>query len=199
LRIAFAPTFLAIPVAAEIRTAVDALAAELYRLGAVVEEAALPEVDHQQDLMRAGELIGMMVGAFQPQAQVRPASLAGYLEALDRRDRSIRAWEQFFQKWDALLCPPCMVTAFPHCEPGAPLHVDGQEASYWMVSAHTTLFNYSGHPAVVLPYRRDPDGLPIGVQLVGKRWGESRLLSIAMAISQVTGEFQRPADFILKL
>ena len=64
-----------------------------------------------------------------------------------------------------------------------------------MVSAHTTLFNYTGHPAVVLPYGQDLDGLPIGVQLVGKRWDEPRLLAAARAVTQITGGFQRPADF----
>jgi amidase len=57
------------------------------------------------------------------------------------------------------------------------------------------LFNYTGHPAVVLPYKLDRDGLPIGVQLVGKRWDESRLLAIAQALSEVTGEFQRPPGY----
>jgi len=84
------------------------------------------------------------------------------------------------------------MTAFPHCEPGAPLSVDGQEVSYWMVSAHGALFNYTGHPAVVLPCKLDRDGLPIGVQLVGKRWNESRLLAIAKALAPVTGELRRP-------
>jgi amidase len=161
-------------------------------LSAVVEEAALPQVDFQQELASAGALIDMMLGAFQPEKQEGPTTLAQYLGALHRRDQSIAVWEQFFEKWDLLLCPPSMMTAFPHCEPGAPLSVNGQEVSYWMVSAHSTLFNYTGHPAVVLPYKLDRDGLPIGVQLVGKRWNESRLLAIAKALAPVTGEFRRP-------
>src|SRR5437899_6856891 len=77
---------------------------------------------------------------------------------------SFLAWEQFFEKWDILLCPPSMVTAFPHCEPGSPLHVDDQEVIYWAVSGHGTLFNYTGHPAVVQPYKLDRDGLPLGIR-----------------------------------
>ena len=195
LRVAFAPTFPGFPVAAEIRTAVEELAKRLSPMCAAVEEATLPQVDFNQELMNAGALIGMMVGAFQPEEQERPATLAQYLEALDRRDQSILAWEQFFEKWDVLLCPPSMVTAFPHCEPGSPLHVDGQEVIYWMISAHGTLFNYTGHPAVVLPYKLDRDGLPIGIQMVGKRWDESRLLAMAKALSEVTGAFQRPPGY----
>ena len=161
----------------------------------MVAEAALPELDFDQELVSAGALIGMAVGAFQPEAHERPTTLAQYLEALHRRDRSILAWEQFFQTWDALLCPASMVTAFPHCETGSPLQVDGQAVEYWMVSAHSTLFNYTGHPAVVLPYTLDRDGLPIGVQVVGRRWVESRLLAIVQALSQVTGGFRRPAGY----
>ncbi|HEX9068113.1 MAG TPA: amidase family protein, partial [Ktedonobacterales bacterium] len=195
LRIAFAPTFPGIPVAAEVRCATEDLAQQLQALGATVEEAALPHLDSEQELASAGALIGMMVGAFQPHEQDDPTTLDTYLDALDRRDRAIIAWERFFNGWDALLCPPAMVTAFPHCEPGMPLHVDGSDVVYWMVSAHSTMFNYTGHPAVVLPYSLDHDGLPIGVQVVGKRWADSRLLSVARALSAVSGAFHRPPGY----
>jgi len=41
----------------------------------------------------------------------------------------------------------------------------------------------------------DRDGLPIGIQMVGKRWDESRLLAMAKALSEVTGAFQRPPGY----
>jgi amidase len=195
LRVAFAPTFPIIPVAAEIRAAVEELAKQLSPLCAAVEEARLPHVDFSQELARAGEMIDMMTGAFQPEEQERPITLVQYLEALHIRDQSILAWEQFFEEWDILLCPPSMVTAFPHCKPGSPLQVDGQQVSYYMTAAHGTLFNYTGHPAVVLPYKLDHLGLPIGIQLVGKRWSESRLLAITKALTEVTGAFQRPPGY----
>src|SRR5262249_25099172 len=127
--------------------------------------------------------------------QEQPATIAQYLEALDRRDKSIIAWEQFFERRDALLCPPSMVTAFPHCEPGARLFVDGQEATYWLGRPPAPPFHYSRPPPVVLPFTLDRDGLPIGVQMVGKRWGESRLLAVAKAVSEVSGTFQRPPGY----
>jgi amidase len=64
-----------------------------------------------------------------------------------------------------------------------------------MVSAHGTLFNYTGHPAIVMPYTKDQHGLPIGVQLVGKRWSESRLLAIAKALTKLTRGFQSPPGY----
>jgi amidase len=195
MRIAVAPTFPSIPVAAEVRAAVTQLATQLSPLCRAVEEVALPALDFNQDLASFGALVGMLIGAVQPGEQEHPTTLTQYLDALDGRDQSIAAWEQFFDRWDALLCPPSMTTAFPHCDPGSPLLVDGQQVAYYTVSAHGALFNYTGHPAVVLPYKHDRAGLPIGIQLVGKRWSESRLLAMAEAIAAVTGAFQRPPGY----
>jgi amidase len=195
LRVAVAPTFPGLPAAGEMRQAITALGQQLGGLGAVVDEAALPARDVGQDLASAGELISMMLGAFQPQPGQAPATLAQYLQALGRRDESILAWEKFFDDWDVLLCPPAMTSAFPHCETGAPLRVDGQAQVSWMINGHTTLFNYTGQPAVVLPRGLDREGLPMGVQLVGRRWGEARLLAAARAVSEVSGPFRRPAGY----
>jgi amidase len=194
LRIAFAPTIAGYPVAAEIRAAVEVLAAQLGPHCQAVEAAPLPDLDY--DKSKFSEMWAMPMGAFQPEANKPPTTLAQYLEALHRRDRYIIAWERFFEAWDVLLCPAAMVTAFPHCETGSPLGVDGQKVNYWLANAPCLLFNYTGHPAVVLPFKRDRDGLPIGIQVVGKRWDESRLLAIAQSLSAVTGEFQRPPAFI---
>ncbi|MEZ4860184.1 MAG: amidase family protein [Caldilineaceae bacterium] len=193
LHIAVAPALAGLPVANSIRQAIVELATQLQQAGAVVEEATLPTLDYQQMLANAGELIGMMIGAFQPEAQTNPTTLAHYLMALHQRDQAIMAWEHFFAQWDALLCPPAMTNAFAHCESGASLMVDGQAFPYWLINAHTTLFNYTGHPALVMPYTLDHNGLPIGVQLVGKRWGEARLLATAQAVEQVSGGFHQPA------
>ncbi len=195
LRIAVAPTLPGLPVAAAIRAAIRRLADQLTDAGAIAEEVTLPALDFTQDLMGAGALIGMLVGAFEQEEGQGSITLAQYLEALQRRDRSILVWEHFFASWDALLCPASMITAFPHCEPGLPLQVDGAATDYWMVSAHSTIFNYTGHPAVVLPYTQDCDGLPLGVQLVGKRWGEARLLGVAKALAPLTGDFRRPRGY----
>ncbi|MEP6619585.1 MAG: amidase family protein [bacterium] len=195
LRIAYAPTFPGFPVAAEIRDAIETLAQALQSIGASVVEAPLPSLDFRDDLRRGGALVGMITSAFQPDTGNAPATIAQYFEALARRDQSIMAWEQFFGEWDVLLCPPSMTTAFPHCTPGSPLSVDGRDESYWMVSAHAALFNYPGNPAIVMPCTLDRDGLPLGIQLVGRRWDESRLLGIAKAMTAFTGEFRRPSGF----
>src|SRR5205823_5167601 len=85
LRIACAPTFPGFPVAADIRDAVEDLARQLARSGVVVEGATLPALDFHRELSSAGELIGIMVVAFQPEEHELPTTLAQYLAALHTR------------------------------------------------------------------------------------------------------------------
>jgi amidase len=191
LRIAVAPSFGTIPVASNIRDAVDTLARRLEQYGATIGELDLSRVNVADDLSCAGELIGMTISASQPGAKT-VASLAAYMAALQRRDRSIAAWEAALDDWDALLCPVAMTSAFPHCDPGTRLLVDGRSVDYHTVSAHATPFNYTGQPAVSVPCGLDREGLPIGVQLVGPRWSDARLLGVAKAVSRLAGGFHPP-------
>jgi amidase len=181
VRIAVAPNLGGFPVAEEIRNAVQKFAEQLASRGAIVDQPSLPRVEFYNDLARAGELIEMMTGAFAPDAP--PATLKQYLTALAKRDESITLWERFFDDWEVLIAPVSMTTAFPHTEPGSPLRVNDRDENYFTVSAHGTIWNYTGHPAVVFPCALDRDGLPIGVQLIARRWNESRLLAIADAIA----------------
>jgi len=196
LRVAFTADFPGLPIAADCRSAVVDLAGELDRAGAKVDEARWPAFDLDKALAGAGALIGMMIGAFENDGGERPGpSLADYFGALQQRDSVIAAWERFFEDCDVLLCPVAMTNAFAHCEPGSPLLVDGKPVDYHLVSAHACLFNYSGHPALAMPYRLDDEALPIGVQLVAPRWAEARLLAVAAAISQRIGGFRRPPGY----
>jgi len=195
LRIAFAPSFPGLPVAGAIGVAVEKLASQLQSAGALVAEAKLHKLDLHDDLAQGGALIGMMMEAAQPEPPERPTPISRWFKALARRDTSILAWDRFFDDWDALLCPVAMTTAFSHCEPGTPIKVDGKDQDYWMLPAYGAVFNYSGHPALSMPCGEDRDGLPIGLQLVGKRWSEARLLGVAAAIEPLTGGFRRPPAY----
>ncbi|RWM27528.1 amidase [Mesorhizobium sp.] len=195
LRIAFASTFPGFPIAAEISAAVERLAAELASAGASVGQARLPKLDLHDDLAEGGRLIGMMLEAAQPEQPEQPTPVSRWFAALARRDRSILAWERFFETCDALLCPVTMTTAFAHCKPGTTLKVNGNDESYWMLPAYGAVFNYSGHPAVVIPCGQDSNGVPVGLQLVGRHWSEARLLGIAAAIAPLAGGFRRPPGY----
>jgi amidase len=122
-------------------------------------------------------------------------SMQGYMEALTRRDRLITKLEQFLSPWDGWLCPVTPGPAFTHRPTWFPLRqrleVNDQMLSYWMWGlGFTSIFSLTGNPVVTMPIATE--GLPIGVQLVGSRWQDRRLLAIAQALTEITGDFRRP-------
>lgn len=185
LRLAFAQTFPNVPVAKSIREAVVALAKRLAERGALVEER-LPHISWEEQ----AKVRVKMCKALDPAGASMPAG--DYLAALDRRAAIVSAWERFFDHVDALICPVAMVTAFEHCPTDSPLSVDGEQTPYWRIIGHCAPFNLTGHPVLVVPIGQDEHGMPIGVQLVSKRWGEGRLLAIARLISGVLGPMKKP-------
>jgi amidase len=197
IRVAWAASFPRYPVAKQIQTAVEKLAGELQPLCLSVSET-LPEIDFWSEHIAFEEIVSSILSVADPGAdrtKLALQSVEDYLTALHKRDHSIQIWEQFFEEWDVLLCPVSMMTAFPHCEPGAPLTVDGELVPYPLGNSYCKIFNYTGHPAIVLPYERDTEGLPIGVMIVGKRWDDEKLLAIAKVVSEVTEGFQRPSGY----
>jgi amidase len=195
LRIAFAPSFPGSPVAGEISAAVEGFAGSLS--GAVARvEPALPVIDFVAERALFSELAdGLSLAIYPPRAGRAPLTLREYLELLDRRDAAIAAWERFFDDWDVLLCPPAMTTAFTHRRMGEPVAVDGVERPYWSLLDYTCPFNLTGHPAGVMPLGFDRGGLPIGVQVVGRRWQDLRLLAIMKLLAGRTEGFVRPPGY----
>lgn len=120
-------------------------------------------------------------------------SLKGYFAALTQRDNLIAQMDKELEKWDVWLCPVAMTAAFTHRAKGAAIEVDGKKVPYQMANgAYLVPFNLTGHPVVVIPIGFTSDGLPIGMQIVGKRWKEMELLSIAGKLDEIIGGFQIP-------
>ena len=130
-------------------------------------------------------------------------NLQGYASALSQRDVFIAKMEHFLKGWDAWLCPVAALPAYPHIQIRNPIEqlsatveVDGRKIPYLLASSvYTGLFNLTGNPVVVLPLAHSKEGLPIGVQVVGKRWGDMALLSVAEQLTQLTGGVQPPPGF----
>jgi amidase len=101
----------------------------------------------------------------------------------------MRVWEEFFSRWDALIFPAGTYTAERHGEePTEP----SQEYPYALLAV-------SGCQMVVVPAGVDNQGLPFGLQLLGKRWDDERLLDIAEALSKLTGGFRRAPDIDVRV
>ena len=195
LRIAWSPGFPGIVVQNEIGAAAEGAARQLQRRGAAVEEA-LPGVDLRHQYELAEELFGLLAGTFsgEPTAFSEETGagskrgrnlLEDYLTALDRRDRMMRAWDEFFSRWDALVVPAGTKTAERHGEEVAD---PSEEVPY-------ALSQISGCPMVVIPAGVDGRGLPFGLQVLGRRWDDERLLSIAQMLSELMTGFRRPPGY----
>ena len=193
LRLAVAPALPGSTVAARLQQEVKRVATWASDIGALVEER-LPAADWEalQSLFR--DLVETITGVFDPSAGSGQASQAGlrdeqrtlawYLTALDRRDRLAARWDAFFEHHDALILPPAMASAFTHRDAYSTVDVEGMSVLY-LEHGHLLAFcNLLGLPALVVPAGLDDDGLPIGIQLVGPRWSDMRLLDIARELEQ---------------
>ncbi len=97
---------------------------------------------------------------------------------------------------DVWIAPSGPIPAFPHQRGGAPLEIDDRSVSYGLAMGlyHCPL-TLTGAPVVALPIGLTDEGLPVGAQLVGKRWDDWRLLDIAAAIEARIGGFTPPPGF----
>jgi amidase len=86
---------------------------------------------------------------------------------------------RFMAEFDLLLLPTAD-------RPAAQL---GEEVPF----TYTLAFSLTGQPAVVVPYGRDPDGLPIGVQIAARPWRDHQAIAAAHAL-EATGGWWLPAD-----
>ncbi len=91
-----------------------------------------------------------------------------------------------------LLWPVAGTTAFAHRERRYP--TDGKEIGLFQAMMPLLPANLLGLPAVVIPWTMSPDGLPIGIQLIGRPWEEELLLEIAIRLEEARGEFALPVD-----
>jgi amidase len=123
-------------------------------------------------------------------------SLKGYFEALTERDRFIAQIDQALEPWDIWLTPVAATPAFTHRPAWSAVEIDGRAYPHAVANgAYTIPFNLSGHPAVVVPIGQTQTGLPIGMQIVGKRWREMELLTIAQEIDAAVDGFQSPSGY----
>lgn len=202
LKIAWIRTFPGAPVSTEIVSSIERLAKDLAGRGLRVEEA-IPDLNfdeqwhaYQTVSNATWRLRARLHGIDEVDDGEEPPSLAELFDAMDRRERLIAQWDEFFTEWDVLLCPPCMTTAYPHSKRGSVILVDGKPARYDDESRHVYAFNLTGHPALVCPVSVSSHGLPIGVQLVAARWADVRLLGIAASLAETIGPFKPPPGFV---
>jgi Asp-tRNA(Asn)/Glu-tRNA(Gln) amidotransferase A subunit family amidase len=89
-----------------------------------------------------------------------------------------------------LLCPVAAIPAFRHRERS--WNIDGQTVKYLDAWSYAEWFNLLGMPGAVVPVSKSPEGLPIGVQIVGRPWEEELVLSVSAELEAQLGGWRRP-------
>lgn len=173
--------------------AMDAAAQKLAQLGAIVAEIDLPDRrlmdaatwtillaegfsvhshglrEHPQDYGRITRE-RLSIGAFVTGAHL--------VQAMRWRRHFIAVFDGLLRGCDAILCSTAL---------GAPVPMARVDGNPWR-SSHpiTAPFNLTGHPALAVPVGFDPVGLPLSLQLVGRRFEEATLLRIGHAYESVS-------------
>jgi Asp-tRNA(Asn)/Glu-tRNA(Gln) amidotransferase A subunit family amidase len=119
-----------------------------------------------------------------------PHSGTSLLETWLRRDAVRNRILAQMQTCPILLCPAAAIPAFRHGERS--WMVDGRTVKYLDGWSYTEWFNLLGNPGAVVPVGQSPEGLPIGVQIVGRPWEEERVLAVAAAVERECGGFRKP-------
>ncbi len=191
------------------------LARTLSKAGFKVKEAR-PDIDYGAAWSGWAELIAYMSRTLQPleqrqkyfayadsedpsrRATGRAAALdmAGFAKVLSLRDDTIRAMDAFMDGIDAWITPVAPIPAFVRQRSGGTLPIDERSHYYWQTAtSYSFLANFTGQPCVVVPAGFSKERLPIGVQIVGRRWGEMEILALAEAIERIVGPAPTPPGY----
>ena len=116
-----------------------------------------------------------------------PAEFTGeqILANLAERDRLRASFLRQMGDLSALVMPVCSITAFRHGERRWP--VAGREIGAFQMAMPAVIANVFGLPAVTLPIAVSPQGLPIGIQLLGRPFEDELLLEIALRLEEARG------------
>ncbi len=112
------------------------------------------------------------------------------VENLAARDTMRASLLQQMEKYPVLLMPPCGVTAFHHRE--RRWQTAAKSIGLFQAMMPVTPFNLFGMPSVVIPFDMTDDGIPVGIQLIGRPYEEETLLELAIQLEATTPRFSPP-------
>jgi amidase len=200
-----------LPLAADVRARLDGLVDRLADAGARVEAARLP-VPLGDGLRSWQDLVLPIIGAALPDDEYAafmgmddlpgddPLLNSGralvsryrsWAQANARRQHQRAAWARLFEDHDVVLAPVMPTAAFPHDVdrpiPERTVDIDGTAVSHLVAMAWCGAIGSVLLPSVTLPTGPTPEGLPVGIQVVGPFLSDLRLLRIAELIDGAAG------------
>lgn len=124
---------------------------------------------------------------------IMDASDKGWEKIQTYRQTFIAKWEDFFKQYDFFICPVTYDAAFKKCESWKPIKADdGTTVEYMKFVPYSYIINATGHPTITVPLGLNRQGLPIGIQIVGRYYSEPELLHLAKLLESLTPKFQQP-------
>lgn len=201
-------------VAPEAAEAARVAAAMFSELGAELVEVEIPLAEHivptewaimmpeatayHQDYLRnSPEKYTDEVRTLLEVGAVQPAT--DYVNALRRRTLIQAAWKEMFVGIDVLLAPTVVAPATLRSDPFVRWDdgtVEAATAAYVRLSAPA---NVTGLPSLSVPAAFTSDGLPLGVQIIGKPFAEPEILTFGYALEQNTDAVGRIAPVLAKV
>jgi amidase len=195
----------AVPVAADIRAAVERAGRALEKLGVTVEAKTPPvqkAAEHWINYATADgnrlmlEALGDKVKLSRERlrnfalAEIPQKSAADFFKIAIERDIYRIELARFMEQYPIVICAPFCSSAPRHAE----LEVDIDGTRYPLFAANWPALwgNCAGLPGAVVPAGRDGKGLPVGVQIVGRAFDEENVLAVALALEKELGGYQRP-------
>ena len=173
---------------AVMRAAVD----HLTDAGARVEEAH-PAVNFTEQVQLFDHLVGAAISPSLPDeiAESSGGSHRAWLRANERRAQLRDIWQEWFERYDALICPVMATPAFPHNQEGdfnsRTVEIKGTTRPYRDLVSWTGLIGVLGLPSAVPPIGRTSAGLPVGVQVVSPFLRDREAIRLARILADVSG------------
>lgn len=109
-----------------------------------------------------------------------------YLKALKAKTLLTEEIDKVLEQYDFILAP-----VSPNTAPAVNTSL-GEPLKMYKSDIFTVTANLTGLPALSMPARLDAQGLPIGVQFMGRRMGEEELFQLGEAVEKLRGEFRLP-------
>jgi amidase len=117
----------------------------------------------------------------------------------EQRHQMRLKWDAFFQDYDLLLCPAGATAAFPHNQKGERwermISVNGKPQPSTTQMFWAGFMGMAGLPSTVAPAGLTPEGLPVGVQIVGPQYGDLSCIKLAQLLEREYQGFVPPPGY----
>jgi amidase len=115
-----------------------------------------------------------------------PPQLPAWMEMLDAQARTIRAFGRLFEDVDLIVCPVTGMEAFAHTTlemRDRTVQIDGADLPFADQFAWISMATYACLPATSAPLGRMDSGLPVNMQVIGRRFDDQTVIALAGLLS----------------